>query len=113
MHRKTWKKWTQQEIERLEKMWPTTTTAELAQKFKRSEKAITKMAYLLQLGPKTAATDYMSLRALLNTILGYRSYGKMQTCISAGIPAVLMSMHNNRPVMMIRIDDFWKWAEKH
>ena len=72
MHRKTWKKWTQQEIERLEKMWPTTTTAELAQKFKRSEKAITKMAYLLQLGPKTAATDYMSLRALLNTILGYR-----------------------------------------
>ena len=68
MHRKTWKKWTQQEIERLEKMWPTTTTAELAQKFKRSEKAITKMAYLLQLGPKTAATDYMSLRALLNTI---------------------------------------------
>lgn len=37
----------------------------------------------------------------------------MQTCISAGIPAVLMSMHNNRPVMMIRIDDFWKWAEKH
>lgn len=111
--KKTRRKWTQTEIERLEKMWPTTTTAELAQKFKRTERAINKMAYLLKLGPKTSATEYMSLRALFNTILGYRSYGKMQTCIAKGIPAVQMQTHINRPVLMIRIDDFWEWAENH
>lgn len=110
MHKK---KWTEKEIMYLEESWGTISIKGIAKKLKRSEGAIINKARKLKLGSFVDAGDLISLNQLLIAIGQGNSYSWVkEKYINNGLPVVNKLISNKR-VLKVKLEDFWKWAEKN
>lgn len=110
MHKK---KWTEKEIMYLEESWGTISIKGIAKKLKRSEVAIINKARKLKLGSFVDAGDLISLSQLLIAIGQGNSYSWIkEKYINNGLP-VLNKLIYNKKVLKVKLEDFWKWAEKN
>lgn len=89
----------------------------IAEKIGRSSLAVKTRAYKEGLGRFTEAGDYVSLRqlelAMYGRTPGGYSHSKFQSLIRhRGLPFRWKRISSNRRVRVVRMEDFWAWAEK-
>lgn len=105
--------WTEKEIMYLEESWGTISIKGIAKKLNRSEGSIIYKVRKLKLGSFVDAGDLISLSQLLIAIGQGNSYSWIkEKYINNGLP-VLNKLISNKKVLKVKLEDFWKWAEKN
>ena len=108
------KKWTQDEINYLKEHYGKVSIGKIAKNLNRSIKAVKIKRTRLGLGLFLENGDYISFRQLaLN--LGYTDSTdrlKKQWIDKKGLPVIRKRIENGT-FMVVRIKDFWAWAEKN
>lgn len=107
--------WTKEEEEYLAEYWGVYSVECLAKKLNRTAISIQQKARKLKLGPFIEAGDYITLNQLLFELRGGISKGKTYTkqqWIEKGLPVINKKIIDQK-VKVVRIDDFWKWAEEN
>jgi hypothetical protein len=105
--------WTVEELDYLESKWSEISIPSIAKNLERTVNAIKMKAFKLGLGRHLHAGEEITFMQLV-TALGKRnnySYCK-QSWTKQGCPVRYKKSIRKR-FMMINIDAFWKWAEKH
>ena len=106
--------WTQEEVEYLTDNWGEIPTPYIAKKLNRSNKGIIQKAN--KLGLKRfchSGTDYITVSQLSKAMGRKGAYSEYcQKLERAGCPIKKMLMINKK-VRIVKLKDFWKWAEKH
>ena len=114
MQQRTHKKWTPEEEDYLTEHWGHSSVKALAEKLGRSEDAIVCRKNILGLGAFLDSGEYVTLHQLLQA-LGYGAGDnyKLKSWIkNRGLPVRNKRVRNNS-FRVIRIEDFWAWAENH
>lgn len=105
-----WARWTEQELELLETLWPKHNTEEICRRLNRSRYGVMCKAYEMGLGAKTQSSDYVSVLNILTVIYGPTARGRVQRFIEMGLPA-RKSKVRKKGTWIIKLAKFWKWAE--
>ena len=114
MQQRTHKKWTAEEEDYLAEHWGHSSVKALAEKLGRSEDAIVTRKDILGLGAFLDSGEYVTLHQLLQA-LGYGASDnyKLKSWIkNRGLPVRNKRVRNNS-FRVVRIEDFWTWAEKN
>lgn len=103
------KAWTTEEIDYLENKWGIVTVSYIAKKLGRTETSITLKAQRMKLGSRLAG-EYVTFNELLTALglQGSYSWLRDKYINKNGLPAKRKGKY-----LIIKIDDFWKWAEQH
>lgn len=107
------KNWTKEEEDFLEDKWGEMSIGRIAKKLDRSEAAVIVRARRLGLGPHLDAGDCVSMNQLVLAVAGTKSYGYItKRWLDYGLPVHGHKVRRCR-FRVVRIEDFWKWAEAH
>lgn len=106
-----WARWTDGEIELLEALWGKHNTDEICRRLNRSRYGVLCKAQSLGLGTKTQASDYVTVLKILTTIYGDSARGRVKRFIDNGLPARKSKLRKNKGAWIIKLKNFWKWAE--
>ena len=103
------KAWTTEEMDYLENKWGRVTVSYIAKKLRRTETSITLKAQRMKLGSRLAG-EYVTFNELLTALglQGSYSWLRDKYISKNGLPAKRKGKY-----LIIKIDDFWKWAEQH
>ena len=103
------KAWTTEEMDYLENKWGRVTVSSIAKKLRRTETSITLKAQRMKLGSRLAG-EYVTFNELLTALglQGSYSWLRDKYINKNGLPAKRKGKY-----LIIKIDDFWKWAEQH
>lgn len=106
-------RWTTEEINYLQENWGNIPLDKMVKKLKRTEKTIYAKAGKLNLGGYCDSGDMLTTAELIRA-LGYESSiswirGRL---MKHGLPVKEVTIMKSK-VYKIKIDDFWKWAEKN
>lgn len=103
------KAWTTEEMNYLENKWGRVTVSYIAKKLGRTETSITLKAQRMKLGSRLAG-EYVTFNELLTALglQGSYSWLRDKYINKNGLPAKRKGKY-----LIIKIDDFWKWAEQH
>lgn len=103
------KAWTTEEMDYLENKWGRVTVSYIAKKLRRTETSITLKAQRMKLGSRLAG-EYVTFNELLTALglQGSYSWLRDKYINKNGLPAKRKGKY-----LIIKIDDFWKWAEQH
>lgn len=108
--------WTPSEIDFLKQAWGMKSTDAIARKLNRSIGAVKVKANRLGLGPWIESSDKITVSELFKVLKpnvttgGYSDFKRQLKLHKAPMQKVKVE---NQKILMIKIDDFWKWAEKH
>ena len=105
------KNWTKEEEEFLINNWGRYSIKYLENKLKRSQRSIKMKAYRLDLGSIADTREEIYLKSFLRAI-GYSSNGIVKKLENDNFP-MKVKKRGNRVYRLVRIDEFWKWAEKN
>ncbi|MGE7305723.1 hypothetical protein AAXE64_27840 [Priestia megaterium] len=105
--------WTDEDVAALEKYWSYVTIEGIAKKLNRTVLSVTNKAKHLGLGsPVDYSIDSMSLSRLSEVVgVDYKTMKEWHK--SLGLPAKKQRFSAKRTVLMVKIKDFWKWAEQY
>lgn len=107
------KRWTEQEIEILREHWGCQSVKSLARRLGRTQNAIIAKAGKLNLGAFLDAGDYVTLNQLrLALRVNMISYIKTSWIQKRGFPVRYKTVKNCK-FQVVKLDDFWKWAEQN
>lgn len=111
------KRWTDEDCDKLRDGWGQMRGGipELAASMGRSVNSLKVKACKLHLGPWLNAGEYVTLNMLITIIHGYDKRGGAYyypKWIRLGLP-VHKRKNNDTSFKMVKIEEFWKWAEKH
>lgn len=108
------KAWTPEEVDYLQERWGTTSVPAIAQHLGRSINAIKLKAARIGLpGNPINASEYITFLSLMEALGKKNTYGwAKERWARFGCPIKYKRMMNKR-IAMIRIEDFWEWAEQH
>lgn len=116
MNQKVRRNWTKQEDDFLREELGNYSVGKIAKKLNRTPKAIKLRAYRLKCGAHMMACDSIPLTHIVQSIYGYYSQSHCSEKISQwmrnGIPAKRHRINKNT-FLVIRLENFWKWAEQH
>ena len=101
------KTWTKEEIETLRTEYGTKSISRIARKLNRSESAIINKAARLKLGAFTLNGDYVTLNTLVKEFKA-----SSDVWLRNDVP-YKKRKRLNKSIRVVRIEDFWKWADKH
>lgn len=108
--------WSKAELDYLESAWGRTISIKtIAKKLGRSVTAVIEKSSRLGLGRKTDAGEYITyhrLKQVLNGGAQSSGYAVKSWIENRGLPVRNMTIVNKK-IMVIRIADFWRWAESH
>jgi hypothetical protein len=106
------KKWTEDEIRFLEDRWGNMSVQGIAKYLGRSYDAVKIKAQRIGLTDALLYFDGISLNQLSYAL--NISYSKLKSLVKDhGFPAKSKIFTRNKRVLMVRYDDFWKWAEEN
>jgi len=109
------RRWTPEELAVLQDGWGTLKGGmpALARRLGRSVYAVKIKATKLKLGPWLEGGDWISVNQLIRAVTGCRSYTyTLMRWTRMGLPVSLRRTEKCR-WRMVRIEDFWLWAEAH
>lgn len=109
------KRWTEQELDFLRERWGSTPVKSLARSLGRTETAIVIKAQRLKLGAFLTAGDYVTAEqvyAALGISNGSSTYRKISWVKNRGFPVKYKTV-NRCKFQVVRLTDFWKWAEQN
>lgn len=104
--------WSEEEIDFLSESWGQQSIKRIAGKLKRSEKAVMLMASRLKLGAFLDAGDYITFNQLLKELGIGESY-KITSWVKQKDFPIRRKKVVNSFFLIVKIDEFWKWAEEH
>ena len=105
------KVWTKEEIEFLEDKYGMLTPKTIAKKLDRTEAAVISKRSREFISNAIENSGYVTLRQVLDIILGYHDNSKkMDKMIALGLP-VHKVRTSQRVFIAVNIDKFWKWLE--
>lgn len=106
------KRWTEKECQYLSDSWGTTAIPSIAKNLGRSVDSIKNKAYKMKLGAFLDSGDFITYNQLL-VALGVNSSNTYKTIswIDKRNLPVKTKKVNQSKFLVIKIDDFWKWAE--
>lgn len=106
--------WTKEEYEYLENNWGLLSLPTIAKNLNRSETGVLIKVQRLGLGAFLESGDYITVQQLYTALgcEGNAGYKKLSWIEKRGLPIKYKKVRNNK-FMIIRIEDFWKWAEKN
>lgn len=106
------KRWTQQDVDYLSNSWGNVPITSIAKKLERSIDAVKLKACKMKLGAFLDSGDYITYNQLL-IALGINSghtYKSISWINKRKLPVTTKRVNKNK-FLIIKIDDFWKWAE--
>ena len=106
------KKWTKEECDYLSNSWGTVSIPNIAKNLGRSVDSVRNKAYKMKLGAFLDASDFITYNQLL-IALGINSgntYKAISWINKRKLPVKTKRVNQNK-FLVIKIDDFWKWAE--
>lgn len=104
--------WTQEETTYLKDNWGTISVKTIAKTLNRSEGSVLSKRDKLKLGAFLESGDYITLNQLMK-VVGYPVCGQaVKVWVDREIPTINKKV-NNSNFKAVRIDEFWKWAEKN
>lgn len=109
------KRWTERELDFLQERWGNTSVKSLARSLGRTESAIVNMSRRLKLGAFLDAGDYVTLEqvyAALGISNSGSTYRKTSWVKNRGFPVKYKTV-NKCKFQIVRLNDFWKWAEQN
>lgn len=105
-----YKPWTKDEVTYLTESWGMKSLKTISERLNRSKNAILMKKQKLGLGAFLDNGDYITVNQLVKTI-GYNNSSKViKTWMKKQLPTINKKVNNNS-FKIIKIDDFWKWAE--
>lgn len=106
------KNWSPDELGYLEEKWGAVSLIAIASKLGRTPNAVKLKASRLGLGPHLMGSESISANRLLIAVVGNSAYYTLRKWIRAGL-----RVHRHRVLkasfLMVNIQTFWNWAEKH
>lgn len=108
------KNWTPEEIDYLQERWGQTSTPSIAKHLGRSINAVKLKAVRLGLpGNPINASEYITFLTLMEALGKKNTYGwAKERWARFGCPIKQKRMMHKQ-IAMIRIEDFWEWAQQH
>lgn len=113
MPKRTHRNWTEAEEEKLARLYGTKSLETIARIMGRSVGAIISKRTKMKLGAFLESGDYITLNQLLKAVKGLKyggSYAITSWVENRGLP-VINKRVGKCSFRVIRLDDFWKWAE--
>lgn len=104
--------WSVEDTQTLEDSWGNVSIKTIAKNLNRTETAINVRAIKLGLGAFLESGDYISYNQLIEALNVNCSYKDVSWIEKRGLPIKYKIVQNNR-FKIIKINDFWKWAEKN
>ena len=107
--------WTADQEAYLAESWGTVCLPTIAEKLGKSKNAVTLKKNRMGLGAFLEAGEYVSLSSLMQVMRnGVQSYNYqlVSWVQNRGLPVRMKRVDNNR-FRVVRIDEFWKWAEQN
>lgn len=106
-------KWKKEELEYLEENWGSVSIGAMSKRLGRTINGIRAKAIRLGLGSQMQNSDVVSFNILINT-LGYKEcYSWMKQVAERYNCPVRTKKLITREVKVVKLEEFWKWAEKH
>lgn len=106
-------RWSEKDTMYLQNNWGNISLSKMCKKLNRTEDAIISKARKLKLGSVRIGGDLITLSELLKAIGQWNSYSWIKPkYIKNGLPIVEVRK-KERSVIKVKLDDFWKWAEKN
>lgn len=106
------KRWTEKEDAYLQDSWGTVSVERLSAVMHRPVRGIRNRAQRMGLGPAMDAGDYISYNTLLSGLGYHIAPQTKEKFIRLGIPVRRKTLINSAHYV-IKLSDFWKWAEKN
>ena len=106
------KVWNNNELDFLMNKWGILTAKKIGSTLGRTESAVTDKAKKLRLGGVLVATEQLTA-AELSRVCGVDKSTVINWIKYRGLAAKYQAIRGTRKYYRIKIDDFWKWAEKH
>ena len=107
------RKWTKEDVAFLSEHWGSMDYKRLAARLNRSPRAVYLKGWKEDLGDPFLAADGISVN-LLPEIFKVSYYRIFKVWIEKyNMPYKEKCFNSGRPIKIFRIDEFWKWAEKH
>lgn len=107
------KGWSDKDIEFLSSRWGTCTIQKLSTMLKRTPNAVLRKASRLKLGGCYGGDDRLTCGELVKVIAPKGCYATViNRLIANGLPITEIKLRK-RVMRVVRLDAFWKWAEKH
>lgn len=107
-------KWTNEELEYLELNYGTKPVKKIAEHLNRSIRAVTERALIEGYGAFTENGDYITFFQLIKAFglkNSYRNYYKWWV-VQNELPVMRKTVINSK-VVVVKLKEFWKWAEQH
>lgn len=107
--------WTKAEEQFLQDQWGVMSIPAIAKRLNRSVEAVIVRKNRLGLGPVLFGGDYISMNQLIIAVCGSNAGGnyKLKSWVeNRGLPIHTKRVNQNS-FRVIRLNEFWKWAEQH
>ena len=107
--------WTKAEEQFLQDQWGVMSIPSIAKRLNRSVEAVVVRKNRLGLGPVLFGGDYISMNQLVIAVCGNNAGGgyKLKSWVeNRGLPIHTKRVNQNS-FRVIRLNEFWKWAEQH
>ena len=107
--------WTKAEEQFLQDQWGVMSIPAIAKRLNRSVEAVVVRKNRLGLGPVLFGGDYISMNQLIIAVCGSNAGGnyKLKSWVeNRGLPIHTKRVNQNS-FRVIRLNEFWKWAEQH
>ena len=107
--------WTKAEEQFLQDQWGVMSIPAIAKRLNRSVEAVVVRKNRLGLGPVLFGGDYISMNQLMIAVCGNNAGGnyKLKSWVeNRGLPIHTKRVNQNS-FRVIRLNEFWKWAEQH
>lgn len=106
--------WIKEDTEYLLEKWGIISIKGLSQKLNRTETAVIEKAYRLGLPDYKTSGEYITLNQIMLALFGHQTSSYIITSwVSRRKMPVKYIEVREQKVKAIKIDDFWKWAEKN
>lgn len=107
-----YKTWTTEEIEYLQKEYGRTNLDKISKKLGRTLSSVAGKAHRLKLGPSYEAQGEITAAELARS-LGREKSTILRWIYNKELPSTHRKAKEKKKYQMIKIQDFWKWAEKN
>lgn len=105
--------WSSSETEYLKNNWGIKTNYEIAKRLNRSVISVREKAKRLELGSWKESSELITLNQL-SKYCGMNQGNVWQSwCLNNGLKYTKRQSCSDKNIILINIDDFWKWAESH
>lgn len=108
----SYRRWSDEEIEYLQKEYGRITVPTIAKKLNRTNLSVIQKASRLDLGPACEAQGTITAAELART-LGRRTSVILRWIYKNGLKSTLKIAKEKRKYQMIKVKDFWKFAREH